>query len=558
VTDAPLLAPIRGALAEAAGAVVGSPPPAIPLAPPAQGQAGDLASPVAMTLAKAARRPPREIAEAMAERMRGDGAAGEWLEALEVAGPGFLNMSLTSGWFAEAARAVVAAGASYGSGTAAEPLDVLLEFVSANPTGPPHVGHARQAAYGDALGRILAFAGHRVTREYYVNDFGRQMRLFGESVAARYAQLCGREAEVPEEGYRGDYVTAIAAAVRDEIGDRHADDALSDPEAVDLFTARGEELMLEAIRGDLERFRVGFDRFFSERELHASGRVEAEVAALEEAGRAYRAEGALWFRTTDYGDAKDRVLVRGDGDSTYLAADVAYHLDKARRGHDRLIDVLGADHHGYIDRLRAVLAAGGHDPQTLEVTIVQLVSLLERGEAKKMSKRAGTVVTLGDLLDDIGVDAARFFLVQRSHETPLDLDLDLAREQSQENPVYYVQYAHARVCSILAQAGERAERASGAASPEPPAELDPSERALVMRLADWPVAAAEAQERRAPHRVVAYLIELAREFHAFYHRCRVVGEAPEIEAFRLDLCRATAGTVRTGLGLIGVEAPERM
>ena len=556
MTDAPLLAPIRGALADAATAVVGSPPPAVPLAPPAQGQAGDLASPVAMTLAKAARRPPRAIAEAMAQRLGADPAAGEWLEGLEVAGPGFLNMNLRSRWFARAAAQVVAAGPSYGAGTAGEPLDVLLEFVSANPTGPPHVGHARQAAYGDSLGRILAFAGHRVTREYYVNDHGRQMRLFGESVAARYAQLCGRDAEVPEDGYRGDYVTAIAAAVHDEIGDRHADDALTDPAALDLFTTRGEALMLEAIGGDLERFRVGFDRFFSERELHAAGRVTAAVAALEAAGDAYRSAGALWFRTTGYGDAKDRVLVRGDGDSTYLAADVAYHLDKAGRGHDRLIDVLGADHHGYIARLRAVLAAGGHDPDTLEVTIVQLVSLLERGEARKMSKRAGTVVTLGDLLDDIGVDAARFFLVQRSHETPLDLDLDLAREQSQENPVYYVQYAHARVCSILAQAGERAERP--AEPPPPPAELDPSERALVMRLADWPVAVAEAEERRAPHRVVAYLIELAREFHAFYHRCRVVGEAPELEAFRLDLCRATAGTVRTGLDLIGVEAPERM
>jgi arginyl-tRNA synthetase len=508
-----------------------------------------------MTLAKAARRPPREIAEAMAERLRADAGAAAWLGGLEVAGPGFLNMELRSRWFADAAARVVSAGGSYGAGTAATPLDILMEFVSANPTGPPHVGHARQAAYGDALARILAFAGHRVTREYYVNDYGRQMRLFGESVAARYVQLCGRDAEVPEDGYRGDYVTGIAAAVREEIGDRHADDALTDPEALELFTARGEALMLDAIRRDLDRFRVAFDGFFSERGLHEAGRVAAGVAALEASGDAYRSEGALWFRTTDYGDAKDRVLVRGDGDTTYLAADVAYHLDKAGRGHDRLIDVLGADHHGYIARLRAVLAAGGHDPDTLEVTVVQLVSLLERGEAKKMSKRAGTVVTLGDLLDDIGVDAARFFLVQRSHETPLDLDLDLAREQSQENPVYYVQYAHARVCSILAQAGERA---APAAPLEPPAELDPSERALVMRLAEWPVAASEAEERRAPHRVVAYLIELAREFHAFYHRCRVVGEAPEVEAFRLDLCRATAGTVRTGLGLIGVEAPARM
>ena len=314
--------------------------------------------------------------------------------------------------------------------------------------------------------------------------------------------------------------------------------------------------MLAAIRRDLDRFRVlPFDRFFSERTLHEAGRVMGGVAALRDAGDAYDDEGATWFRTTDYGDSKDRVLVRSDGDPTYLAADVAYHLDKAGRGHDILIDVLGADHHGYIARLRAVLAAGGYDPDRLEVPTIQLVSLVEGGEAKKMSKRAGTLVTLADLLDDIGVDAARFFLVQRSHETALDLDLDLAREQSQENPVYYVQYAHARVQSILAQAGEppAADEPLGA-----PAVLDPSERTLVMRLADWPAAVAEAAERRAPHRVVAYLIELAREFHGFYHRCRVVGEAPEVEAFRLDLCRATAATVRTGLDLLGVEAPERM
>jgi arginyl-tRNA synthetase len=433
---------------------------------------------------------------------------------------------------------------------------VLLEFVSANPTGPPHVGHARQAAYGDAVGRLLEFAGHRVTREYYVNDFGRQMRLFGASVAARYGALAGRGTEVPEDGYAGAYVVPIAEAVRDEVGDRYADEAGDpSPEALDLFTRRGEELMLAAIRRDLERVRVRFDRFFSERTMHEAGRVQDGIAALESAGDAYRSEGAVWFRTSDYGDEKDRVLVRGDGETTYLAADVAYHLDKAARGHDRLIDVLGADHHGYVDRLRAVLAAGGHDPATLEVLIVQLVSLLERGEARRMSKRAGTLVTLADLLDDIGVDAARFFLVQRSHETPLDLDLELAREQSQENPVYYVQYAHARVCSILAQAGERGE----AAEPAPaPAELDPAERALVLRLADWPAAVAEAEQRRAPHRVVAYLIELAREFHGFYHRCRVVGEAPEVEAFRLDVCRATGATIRTGLGLLGVEAPERM
>jgi arginyl-tRNA synthetase len=551
-----LLAPIRDALAGAAEAVAGAAPPAVPLAPPAQGHAGDLASPVAMTLAKATRRPPRQIAEGVAEALQADAGAGWWLGGVEVAGPGFLNLTLAPAWFARGAAGLVATGDGYGARSAAAPEDVLLEFVSANPTGPPHVGHARQAAYGDSLGRILAFAGHRVTREYYVNDFGRQMRLFGASVAARYGELSGRATAVPEDGYAGDYVLPIAEAVREEVGDRYAAEA-GDPssEALELFARRGEELMLAAIVRDLDRFRVRFDRFVSERSLHEAGRVEEGIAALEAAGDAYRAEGAVWFRASRYGDEKDRVLVRGDGETTYLAADVAYHLEKASRGHERLIDVLGADHHGYIDRLRAVLAAGGRDPESLEVMLVQLVSLVERGEARRMSKRAGTLVTLADLLDDIGVDAARFFLVQRSHETPLDVDLDVAREQSQENPVYYVQYAHARVCSILAQAGERP------APPEPhpaPAGLDPAERALVLRLAAWPAAVAEAEQRRAPHRVAAYLIELARDLHAFYHRCRVVGEAPEVEAFRLDVCRATGATVRLGLGLLGVEAPERM
>jgi arginyl-tRNA synthetase len=552
VPEASLLTPIREALAAAATATAGTAPPAVPLAPPASPEMGDIASPVAMTLARLAGRPPRQIAEAIAAALPEQPGAAEWLERVEVAGPGFLNIALTPGWFAAAVASVAAAGDRHGAAAAPAPLDVLLEFVSANPTGPLHVDHARQAAYGDSLARLLAFAGHRVTREYYANDAGRQMRLFGASVAARYAGLCGREAAVPDDGYHGDYVTGVARALREQIGDVHADDALTSPEALELFTRRGEELMLEAILGELAGFRVAFDAVFSERSLHEAGRVSGGVEALRAAGDAYESEGAVWFRTSDYGDTKDRVLVRSDGESTYLAADVAYHLDKAGRGHDLLIDVLGADHHGYIARLRAVLEAGGHDPATLEVTIVQLVSLLERGEARRMSKRAGTVVTLGDLLADIGVDAARFFLVHRSHETPLDLDLDLAREQSQENPVYYVQYAHARVHSILAQAADAA--ASGPA----PATLDPAERALAMRLADWPVAVGEAEERRAPHRVAAYLIDLARDFHGFYHRCRVVGEAPEVEAFRLTLCRATGGTIRAGLGILGVEAPERM
>ncbi|MEQ9336430.1 MAG: arginine--tRNA ligase [Miltoncostaeaceae bacterium] len=553
MTESPHLAPIRAALGAAAEAVAGQPPAAVPLAPPAQPEMGDIASPVAMAMAKAAKRPPRDIAQGIADLLTG--ASHDWLESVEVAGPGFLNLRLTPAWFAGVAAAVAEAGADHGRDCVAEPRRILMEYVSANPTGPPHVGHARQAAYGDSLARLLAFGGHTVAREYYVNDHGRQMRLFGASVAARYAQACGIEAEIPEGGYQGEYVVGIAATLFAEMGDAWADGA--DPpteEALGWFTDRGRELMLDQIGAELERFRVRFDAWFSETTLHEADRVAAAVRALRDSGDAYEQEGAVWFATSRYGDEKDRVLVRSDGEPTYLAADVAYHLDKAGRGDDILVDVLGADHHGYIARLRAVLAAGGHPPEMLETSIIQLVSLIEHGEARKMSKRSGTVVTLGDLLDDIGVDAARFFLVQRSHETALDLDLDLAREQSQENPVYYVQYAHARVCSIL---GQLAEGDHPPAGTPPPATLDPAERALALALAAWPEALAEAIERRAPHRVATYLVDLAREFHGFYHRCRVVGEPEDVRALRIALCRATAGTARAAPAPPGVEPPER-
>ena len=506
-----------------------------------------------MTLAKAAKRNPRELADELVGRIQADADLGPLVESAEVAGPGFINLTLSPKWFADAARAIVASGGDYGRAQADPVERILIEFVSANPTGPPHVGHARQAAYGDGVARILEYAGHDVTREYYVNDWGRQMQLFGASVAARYGQLFGLDTQVPEDGYQGDYVIGIAELMRDEVGDTYAGRVNPpDDEVLAVFAERGRDLMLRTMTAELQRFRVRFDAFFSETTLHEGGAVQRGLDALIASGDAYESEGALWFRTTAYGDEKDRVLRRSDGSTTYLAADVAYHLDKAGRGDDRLLDVLGADHHGYIARLRAVIAAGGFDPDMLEVPIVQLVSLTEGGEAKRMSKRAGTLVTLGELIDDIGVDAARFFLVQRSHETAFDLDLDVARSQSNENPVYYIQYAHARIAGILAQNPE-APADAGA-----PAELDPSERALLLTLCGWPDAVREAERRRSPHRVAAYLQDLARDFHGFYHRCRVVGEAPEVVAFRLDLLRATRTVIAMGLDLIGVEAPDRM
>jgi arginyl-tRNA synthetase len=429
-----------------------------------------------------------------------------------------------------------------------------MEYVSANPTGPLHVGHARHAAYADSLARLLAFNGHVVDREYYINDHGRQMQMLGISIASRYGAPFGVELEIPEDGYRGDYISAVAEILREEVGDRWLDDLdpLSD-DALAFFSGRGGGLMIDAIREQLIGIHVEFDAFFSEEAVHRDGQVARRIAELERQGDTYESDGALWFASSKYGDEKDRVLRRADGDLTYLASDVAYHLHKAERGHDRLIDVLGADHHGYIARLRAILDSGGHSGEMLEVALIQLVSLVEQGEAKKMSKRAGTLVTMDDLVADIGVDATRFFLVQRSHETPLELDLDLAREQSQENPVYYVQYAHTRALSILRQL-----ESEPPADAPAPAELDPAEKALLMNLARWPEAVSEAGEKRGPHRVAAYLVDLARDFHAFYHRCRVAGEPEGVQSFRVNLTRATAWTLRTGLGLLGVSALERM
>ncbi len=523
------------------------------LEPPRDAAFGDLATNVAMTLAKATTRNPRDLADELVTRIQTDAELGPLVTSAEVAGPGFINLTLSPRWFADAVRTIVAAGNDYGRGQADPAERVLIEFVSANPTGPPHVGHARQAAYGDGVARILEYAGHAVTREFYVNDWGRQMQLFGASVAARYGQLFGLSTRIPEDGYQGDYVVGIAELMRDEVGATYA--ARVDPpddEALAFFSDRSSALMLANMTAELERFRVRFDAFFSETTLHEAGTVQRGLETLIASGDAYEHDGALWFRTSTYGDEKDRVLRRSDGTTTYLAADVAYHFDKAGRGDDRLLDVLGADHHGYIARLRAVIAASGHNPDMLEVPIVQLVSLTEGGEAKRMSKRAGTLVTLGELVDDIGVDAARFFLVQRSHETAFDLDLDVARAEGNENPVYYVQYAHARIAGILAQSPEAPSDA------EPPAQLDPSERALLLTLCAWPEAVREAERRRSPHRVAAYLTDLAHDFHAFYHRCRVVGEPPEVVAFRLNLLSATRAVIATGLDLIGVEAPDRM
>jgi arginyl-tRNA synthetase len=516
---------------------------------PPNAELGDYSTNAAMLLAPSAGSPPREVAE----RLRAElvDRLGETAERVEVAGPGFLNVFLSDRWYRDAVTQLLAAGDGLGAGSPREPVRILVEFVSANPTGPVTAAGARGAAYGDSLARLLELSGHEVQREYYVNDAGTQIRLFAESVAARM-----RGAEPPPEGYSGEYVGELAnELVAAGVG---ADD-------LDLLGRQAVAAMLSRIRSTLERFRVEFDTWTSERSLYESDALSETIAALRERGHVYESEDAVWLRTTEFGDDKDRVLVRADGEPTYFAPDIAYHRGKVERGAELMITPLGADHHGYVPRMKAALAALGIDPDRYEAPIMQLVNIVEGGKRTRMSKRKGDFVTLDDLADDIGVDAARFFLVQRDHATAFDLDLELARSQSQDNPVYYVQYAHARIASILRKAAdesvaadEPAIEATASEAPALGAPAEPAERALVRRLLEFPGEVREAADRRAPHRLCAYAMATAADFHAFYRDCRVVGAEPQLESARLGLCVATRRTIATTLALLGVEAPERM
>ncbi len=511
---------------------------------PPKPELGDYSSNAAMLLARHLSDNPRAVAEQLRAQLEADETLAPDLERIEVAGPGFVNFFLADSWYLRALRDLTGAGERLGPAPTERPEKVLVEFVSANPTGPIHVGTGRHAAYGDSLVRLLVAAGHEVQREYYINDAGSQIDRFAESVAARM-----RGEEPPEDGYAGEYVSEIAA--------RMASEGV-DPEDREAVKARGVELMLEEMRGTLERFGVRFDTWFSERALYERGEVEATLAELDRRGHTYRSEDALWLRTTDFGDDKDRVLIRSSGEATYLTPDIAYHWDKLRRGFDRLIDVLGADHHGYVARVRAAIEALGGDPEAFEALIMSLVHVVEEGERAQMSKRSGDFVTLDDLLDDVGVDATRWFMLWRSHETTVDLDLSLARSQSSENPVYYVQYAHARIASILRKAGEgETPEVIGEGGGRPP--LQEGEKVLVKRLLEFPEEVRVAAARRAPHRICAYSTAVAADFHAFYRDCQVVGaEGAGVEATRLALCLATKRTIAAALGLLGISAPERM
>jgi arginyl-tRNA synthetase len=544
------LASLREAVEEAAAALDGAPPASPTLERPPKPELGDYSTNAAMLLAPTLGSPPREIAERLREELAG--RLGASAERVEVAGPGFLNVFLSDRWHREATAQVLAAGDRFGASVPADPESLLVEFVSANPTGPLTAAGGRHAAFGDAVARLLGLAGHRIEREYLLNDVGGQVEEFARSIAARM-----RGDEPPEDGYAGEYVVELAEQLAAE--GVAADD-------LDALARRGTEAMRERIESTLERYGVRFDTWASQRALEEAGKVERAIEVLREGGHVYESEGAVWLRTSEFGDDKDRVLIRADGEPTYFAADIAYHRDKLERGAQRLIDVWGADHHGYMTRMRAALAWVGADPDRFEAVIMQFVHLVEGAERAQMSKRKGEFVTLDELLDDIGVDAARFFMLQRSHDTTIDLDLDLARRQSQDNPVYYVQYAHARIASILRKAidegagpGPDEEIAAGAgADPAIRAAAEPTERALVRRLLELPGEVRAAAERRAPHRLCTYASATAADFHAFYRDCRVVGAPEGLQEARLGLCVAARRTIATTLGLLGVSAPAAM
>jgi len=514
---------------------------------------GDLATNVAMTLAKAARRPPREIADAIVRHL--DDRAGAVRE-VEIAGPGFINFTFSDAAWRERLLSIIAAGDDYGSCALGEGRRIQVEFVSANPTGPLHIGHGRGAATGDALARILEAAGYDVDREYYVNDAGGQMEVLGRSVRARYLQCLGRDEPFPDDGYPGDYVTELAGELVDVEGDRWL--GAEPAEAVEHMARWAGARMLERIRADLEAFGIRFDHFTSERCLREDGTVAAGIERLREAGHLYDEAGALWFRSTEFGDDKDRALVKSDGQLTYFAADVAYHHGKLVRGYDLVIDIWGADHHGYIKRVEAALAAVGEDPRRLEVVLVQIVNLTRDGVPMKMGKRTGTFVALADVVDEVGADLARFFFLMRKSDAQLDFDLELARRQTAENPVFYVQYAHTRIAGIFRQAAERGVALPDAASATVAALGNEDEIGLIKVLDEFPAVVEAAATSHEPHRVVFYAQRLAGEFHRFYTRNKCVSDDAELTAARLLLVGAVKQVIGRALTLVGVSAPERM
>ncbi|MDT4909434.1 MAG: arginyl-tRNA synthetase [Pseudonocardiales bacterium] len=545
--SAAVLAAVSQSLAE--GEFTGTAPAEVVIERPRNPEHGDYTTNVAMRLAKPAGKPAREVAAAIAARL----AAVDAITKVDVAGPGFLNITLAPDALGQVARTIVEAGPSFGTGDALAGQNLNLEFVSANPTGPVHIGGARWAAVGDALARLVQANGARVTREYYVNDAGSQIERF-----ARTLREVANGRPVPEDGYAGSYIDDIAAAV---LAQNPGLLDLSDDQQLEVFKRDGVDQMLAEIKSSLADFGVVFDVYFRESDLHARNELDLALKRLRDQGHVFAADGATWLRTTDYGDDRDRVLVRSNGEWTYFAADCAYYLDKRERGFDKVVIMLAADHHGYINRLRAMATCFGDNPgETLDVFIGQLVNLVKDGEPMRMSKRAGNVIVLADLVDAIGADAARYALVRYSVEQGIDIDLDLWARRGNDNPVYYVQYAHARLASLQTHAAEL----GIVRSAEPDLGLLTHDREvdLLGALGEFPRVVASAAELRAPHRVAHYLESLAGTYHRFYDACRVLpmGDEPatELTHARLWLCEATRIVLANGLALLGVTAPERM
>ncbi|WP_314664851.1 arginine--tRNA ligase [uncultured Selenomonas sp.] len=522
--------------------------PPVLLEEPPEKELGDFATNFAMQSARVFRQSPQKIAAAIRDRLTGD-----WLDHAEVAGPGFLNLYLKKTVLSDTLRAVLAAGEEFGTLPPNGAPRIQVEYVSANPTGPLHVGHGRGAAVGSALVKLLRTAGYAVDSEYYVNDAGNQMNLLAVSVNARYLELLGKSVEFPENGYHGVDIVETAQRIIDRDGDKYL--SLPEEDRLKLFQDVAYREKLAALEEDLADFGVTFDRWYSERTLHPEA-VRRVVDVLLERGTAYEKDGAVWLRSTDYGDDKDRVIFRDNGVPTYLAADIAYHDDKYRRGYGRLINIWGADHHGYVARVKASMAALGHNPEELTVLLLQMVSLYRDGALVKLSKRTGETVTLRELMEEVGVDAARYFFLMRSLDSQLDFDLDLATRKSNENPVYYIQYAHARISSIFRQADEAGIVVRDGAELE--LLTDETEIALIKKIAAYPEEIARAAAEFAPQRIARYSHELAGAFHSFYNKCRIVGQEPPLASARLALVLATGRVIRHSLGVLGVSAPEKM
>ncbi|MEY3686628.1 MAG: hypothetical protein RLZZ73_486 [Actinomycetota bacterium] len=543
---------IQGAIARAIerGDLVGQVPDSIPLERPKNRDHGDYASSIALQLAKPAGKNPREVAQLL----KADLESLPEVTKVDIAGPGFINITLNRASQADLVRTVILAGSKFGTGEKLKGVTINLEFISANPTGPLHLGHTRWAAVGDALGRVLTAAGAKVTREFYINDRGNQMDLFGQSVEA--AALGN---PIPEDGYQGEYIKDLAAEVVS------ANAGILNLPTQERFIAFREAAYMAQLADQkrvLETFQTKFDVWFSERSLHDSGAVDHGLEKLRSQGHVYEVDGATWLRTTDFTDDKDRVLVKANGDLTYFASDTAYYINKRERGFDICIYMLGADHHGYVNRLGAIAACAGDDPKyNIEVLIGQLVKIMEGGEEVKLSKRAGTIITLEELVEKVGVDAARYTLIRYPVETPMVMDVDILKRNTNENPVYYVQYAHARIAAVLRNADEL-KAAHGLENFDPEQLSHDRENELLGALAEFPRVVSGAAELREPHRIARYLEELAGLYHGFYADCRVLpmGDEPvtSLHSARLNLCAATKQVLKNGLDLLGVSAPERM